>query len=387
MNHTRTRFQLGSLTTEKRKKGSVWIYRWRTEEHGQSTHRKKTIGTVKQYPSKREARKAVEVLCLNVNTDAVEIRSSVTVSQLAAHYAATEMKNGQLAASTSRVYQGFINDYILPEWRDRLLSGVKAVSVERWLTGLPFSPGTKAKIRNIFSTLFQHAKRQEWAEFNPIRDVRQSAKRLREPDILLPSETQAILQELSGAAYVAVLLAALLGLRRSEIAGLQWQDVDFKEALLNLHRGVVNQQISALKTAGSKRALPVPDAVLNALAAWKNEAPFKKPEDWLFASSDTEGKQPLWLNSLLERGILPVVRRLGITKRVGWHTFRRSFATLLYSSAENVKVTQELMRHSTPSVTMGVYAQAVTNEKRQAQNKIAELVVPNGSREATSVPA
>ena len=103
-----------------------------------------------------------------------------------------------------------------------------------------------------------------------------------------------------------VLLAALLGLRRSEIAGLQWHDVDFDAGVLNLHRGVVNQQISALKTAGSKRALPVPDAVLNALAEWRAETQFNKPEDWLFASSDAEGKQPLWFNSLLERVILPV---------------------------------------------------------------------------------
>ncbi len=386
MNRTRTRFQLGSLTTEKRKKGSVWIYRWRTGEQGQSIQRKQIIGTVKQYPSKREARKAIEALCLNVNTDAVGVRSSVTVAQLAAHYADTEMKSGRLAASTCRVYRGFVNDYILPQWRDRLLSDVKAVSVERWLTELPFSPGTKTKIRNVFSTLFQHAKRQEWTECNPIRDVRQSAKRLREPDILLPAETQAILQELSGAAYVAVLLAATLGLRRSEIAGLQWHDVDFDTGVLNLHRGVVNQQISALKTAGSKRALPVPDAVLNALAEWRAETPFNKPEDWLFASSDAEGKQPLWFNSLLERLILPVARRLKITKRIGWHTFRRSFATLLYSSGENVKVTQELMRHSTPSVTMGIYVQAVTEKKREVQNKIAELVVPKGNKEATAIP-
>ena len=375
MRFTRVRYQEGSLTTERRKNNSVWIYRWRTEEQGRSIQRKRIIGTLKQYRSKREARKAVEELSLNVNASATDVRGSITVSRLAAHYANTEMKSTRLAASTCRVYQGFITSYILPEWGDRLLSDVKAVSVEHWLTGLRLSPGTKGKVRNIFSTLFQHAKRQEWAEVNPIRDVRQSTKRLREPDILLPSETQAILQGLSGAAYIAVLLAATLGLRRSEIAGLQWQDVDAENALLNLRRGVVNQQISALKTAGSKRALPIPDAVLAALTQWKVETPFNKPEDWVFASANTEGKQPIWLNSLLERVILPMVRKLGITKCVGWHTFRRSFATLLYSSEENVKTTQELMRHSTPTVTMGVYAQAVTTEKRQAQNKIAELLL------------
>ena len=104
---------------------------------------------------------------------------------------------------------------------------------------------------------------------------------------------------------------------------------------------------------------------------------FSKPEDWIFASEQTDGKQPLWFNSLLTRHIRPAALRLGISKRIGWHTFRRTFATLLYSGQENnVKVTQELMRHATPTVTLSVYAQAVTDEKRSAQNRIAEMIAP-----------
>lgn len=48
---------------------------------------------------------------------------------------------------------------------------------------------------------------------------------------------------------------------------------------------------------------------------------------------------------------------------------------LLYANEADVKTTQELMRHSTPTVTMGIYAQAVTAEKRLAQSRIAGLIL------------
>ena len=78
---------------------------------------------------------------------------------------------------------------------------------------------------------------------------------------------------------------------------------------------------------------------------------------------------------LLKRHIKPAAERVGITKVIGWHTFRRTLATLLQSSGASVKTTQELMRHSSPVMTIGTYAQAVTSDKRVAQSNVAALFV------------
>ena len=59
----------------------------------------------------------------------------------------------------------------------------------------------------------------------------------------------------------------------------------------------------------------------------------------------------------------------------GWHSFRRTLATLLQSSGASVKTTQELLRHASPVMTMGTYAKAVTADKRQAQDAIVALFV------------
>jgi integrase len=84
---------------------------------------------------------------------------------------------------------------------------------------------------------------------------------------------------------------------------------------------------------------------------------------------------------LLRRHVQPAAKRGGILKQVGWHSFRRSYASILYANEENVKTAQELMGHSTPTVTMGVYAQGVTAHKRKAQERLASTILLGASKE------
>jgi hypothetical protein len=82
------------------------------------------------------------------------------------------------------------------------------------------------------------------------------------------------------------------------------------------------------------------------------------------------GKQPLWLSSIMRYHIQPVVKELGIRKRVSWHTFRCTYASLLTSNNESIKVVQELLRHGSVRITMDVYAQAnAGQEERSAEGR------------------
>jgi integrase len=72
--------------------------------------------------------------------------------------------------------------------------------------------------------------------------------------------------------------------------------------------------------------------------------------------------------------IQPAAKRLGITKRIGWHTFRRTYTTLLHANGEDVKVVQKLLRHGSARITVDVYAQAMTPAKRLAQGKVVAML-------------
>jgi site-specific recombinase XerD len=92
--------------------------------------------------------------------------------------------------------------------------------VESWLRGLPLAKSSCAKIRSLFSVLFNHACRHELFDRNPIRLVRQGAKRRTEPSVLTPAEIKSLLTGLELRERALVLLAASTGLRQSELFGV-----------------------------------------------------------------------------------------------------------------------------------------------------------------------
>jgi integrase len=146
-----------------------------------------------------------------------------------------------------------------------------------------------------------------------------------------------------------------------------------------LSRAIVQQVVGEMKTEASQKPIPMDGALAVALLAWNAQSPYSEPEDWFFASAKIHGRQPYWPENLLRRYIRPAAKRAGITKVVGWHSFRRTFATMLKGGGEDVKTTQELMRHANSRTTLDVYAQALTPAKRSAQRKVVELIRPESA--------
>ncbi|HXC94517.1 MAG TPA: tyrosine-type recombinase/integrase [Edaphobacter sp.] len=386
MKHTRKRYQLGSLTIEKRSNGQkIWVYRWREQCHdGATVQRKKIVGTKQEYPTKTTALKAVEGLRLDINVEAVNT-SSVTVDEVIAHYKDIELADSNSKTTrTKEVYRHQFDKVISPKWGSYRLSEVKPIAVEKWLNEMPVAPGTRYKTKGVMSILFQHAMRYEWATVNPIRLVRQSAIPSREEIVLLPVEVSALLSELHDPFRTLILLASVTGLRRGELFGLKWDDIDFAEAEISVVRSVVDQIEGPPKTLASRRPIPMSAELSSVLANWRTQTSYSKDDDWVFASPLALGAKPYWPDAVLKRHVFPAAERAGIAKRIGWHSFRRTLATLLQSSGASVKTTQELLRHASPGITMGVYAKAVTADKRKAQDSIAALFVGNSLQSAAT---
>jgi len=400
----RTSYQLGSLKRAKRKKGEVWEFRWREVQIDGSIRRKNiVIGNLDDYPNESMAKAAVDALRLEINQQTPQqLIRKITLETLANHYRQQELPDvlekkkpgpdgtaeDRKSYSTQSTYELYLKNWILPRWRTHRLTEIKAVDVEKWLKGLcfpqtviPLARGTKAKIRNILSALFSHAIRWEWADRNPIRSVRQSAKRQRIPDILNPEEIMAILEKLPEPLRTAMELDAFTGLRRGELIGLQWQDIDFDNLVIHVQRSVVQMVDGSTKTEASAKDVPLDGELAESLLRFRQSSPYNRDTDWVFASQRMRGKQPLWPDSLWHRHGKPAVKAAGVTKRVSYHTFRHTFGTLLNANGENPKVVQELLRHATLKVTTDTYMQALSPEKREAQTKLVRMVL---GRKATA---
>jgi integrase len=385
----RIRYQYGCIARERRNNGpDVWIFRWReTQLDGQRTNRKVVVGTVEEYSTRSEAQKAADALRIHVNKETPRsVLHPLTCEQLIAHYVERELAedNDKRAYSTKAGYKCYLNNWILPRWRTYLLDEVKTVAVEEWLAKLPMTAGTKAKLRNIMSAIFNHAMRHEWAEKNPISLVRQSAKRKVIPCVLDLAEVSALLTELKHPYRQMVFLAAATGLRVSELLALKWGDINFDSLEISLNRGVVHQVVGDLKTEASRKPLPLDPDLAQSLLAWRRTSPFNQGRDWVFASPEMQGKQPYWPENLLHRHIRPAAKRCGINKLIGWHTFRHSYATHLKANGEDVKVVQESLRHANSRITLDTYTQALTPAKREAQTKVVRMILPEPSQSAAA---
>jgi integrase len=118
---------------------------------------------------------------------------------------------------------------------------------------------------------------------------------------------------------------------------------------------------------------------------WRLKTPYNQDADWVFASPRAEGQKPYYPGALIKWHLRPAAKKAKVDGKIGWHTLRRTVATLLVEHGNDIKVVQELLRHANSKVTLDLYAQAVTQAKRTAQSKIVNLLRPPTPELATSM--
>ncbi len=165
-------------------------------------------------------------------------------------------------------------------------------------------------------------------------------------------------------------------LRVSELLALKWEDMDFVAGEIKLTRAIVCQHVGPLKTTASQKPIPRAEGLSALLLDWRSQCPYNQMTDYVFASAEKKGQQPIWPSSAMSKHIRPAAKRAGILKHVRWHVFRHSFATLLKGNGEDVKTVQESLRHADSKVTLDVYTRGLMPVKRAAQRKLIEAVGP-----------
>lgn len=381
------RYQHGHIRYRKRKNGATcWEYMWREQDSlGKQVRRTTLIGTIEDYPTRELAQAVVNGLRMRINEDRNrKSKHTIKVSDLIDHYVITELSTTETRHShaTRIIYQEFLIRWIKPRWGNLRVTDVRTIAVETWLRELRRRDGedlansTKAKIRNVMSVLFNHAIRYEWLERNPITLVRQSAQRRSIPPVLEPDEVQRLLAQLDNPFRVMVLLDVTTGLRRSELFALKWKDIDFSNLLIDIKRSIFLGVVGRGKSDAARQSVPLSLNVAADLWLWKETTSYGESNDWVFASPRRKGKQPLRPDGVLSKIVRGAAIRAGIKKRIGWHTFRHTYSSTLIANGENVKVVQELMRHASSRFTLEVYTQAKEESKREAQQRIVEMMLP-----------
>jgi integrase len=162
--------------------------------------------------------------------------------------------------------------------------------------------------------------------------------------------------------HALLLVAALCGLRASELRGLSWGDIDFNAEELHVsQRADRKNKLGAPKTNQSKRTIPLASETLQALRTWKMKSEYKRDHDPVFPTST--GKIEHHKNML--RSLGPVMKEARLMKgskpKYGLHALRHFFASWCINPEERggrqlpAKVAQQWLGHSSIVMTLDIY--------------------------------
>jgi integrase len=394
MKFTRERFQNGSLRRVPRKTGpDVWEFRFRDHTKPGLPMRQMTLSTL-EYPTETAARRALQEELLRINgSEAYIAQRSPTFGTVLDKFIGDErlkeikayrpgdIVDEGLKYSTTTGYLSVIKQHLRPEWGEVQLTDIKPLAVQEWLRQLNLSRKTKQNIKAVFHRMVELAMLWELtpAQRNPLSLVEIKggfSRPRRKKSIITPEQFQQICERLDEPVRTMVVIAMCLGLRVSEILALKWSDFDFEEGTLMITRGTVHARIGRVKTDYSEDEMPLHPAFAEILLAWHARCPANE-DRWVFPNPNTGG---VWHASVLQGDVLvPTGKDVGI-ERLGWHTFRHSYRSMLDVCGAPVGVQQKLMRHAQVSTTMK-YGNAYMTEKRKAHGAVVQMVLPARSNE------
>ncbi|MEV7833485.1 site-specific integrase [Streptomyces subrutilus] len=310
----------------------------------------------------------------------------------------------QLRENTHTRYSACINQYLVPGLGKKKLAKLTAKDVRTWLNQLRttcqcyargidtrrdqsrccgagtccskrLSPLTLAYIHSVLKSALEHAVREEEITRNVARNVRTGTPRPRRFEPLTADEARQFLTASRSDRLSALYeLALRTGLRKGELLGLQWEDLDLQTGTASIRRTLQRTQTGGLtalptKTRASERRIALPSECIHSLKEHHEAQEGEREaaaEDWrdngLVFSTPAGGPiDPANLN----RRFRALLDRAGL-RRIRFHDLRHSTATLLLEQGVELVVIKELLGHAHIGVTATVYAHVRLRLQRDA---------------------
>ena len=277
-----------------------------------------------------------------------------------------------LKPATQQLYRILGKTHLIPCFGNGLLVEITRLDIQRFINAkrtAGYSVQTLVHFRNLLSKIFGCAVKWGFLPTNPATEIELPPMvRKRKPRILTPEEISVLALELREPARTIFLAGALLGLRIGELLALQAGDIDLLAAQIHIRRDVYRGKVGTPKTQAGERTLPIPEALLPALAF---HCQGKRPEEWLFPNA---AGLPFDDRNLIRREVRPVCARLGIP-RFTWHSLRHTFSTYGGNNGVAMPVLQSLLGHTSANVTMK-YTHPLAASQREAIEQLALKLWP-----------
>jgi integrase len=286
---------------------------------------------------------------------------------------------------TYRSYRDTVRLHIVPHIGARVLARLTTPQVQTMINAIAaaVSPHTASYARKVLSRAINVA--LKWGDVTRNVAALSEAPRVEERAIefFTPEQARAFLAAVKGHRLEALYRVALaLGLRKAEIVGLRWDDIDFAACTIRITSIVQREEgkvtRSPTKTKAGGRTLPLPPVMLLALqqrrAIWQNERE-QRADEW-----QEQGLVfPSEIGTPLEHGNLhrqfkAMLRKAGLPETIRFHDQRHSCATFLIAQGVHPRVVMQYLGHTKMSFTMELYGHVLEENQRDAANQIDDLL-------------
>ena len=377
----RKRYQRGSLFL-RGKKNQVWVGRWREDEltaGGQlrRVYRSETLGTLKEYPTRKLALRALEQRLAAVNDPRYRARPSCTFTGFADRWQSTVLV--QHKPSTQAAMRSQLRRHLLPFFGRHQLRDIQTELIQQFVSTRKASPKTVRNLAAILRMLFRSARAWGYIACDPLVGVVLPKARRSFPFVFTLEELQRILGAAEEPYRTFYQLAAETGIRAGELCALRVEDLDLDRGLLYVRQSAWQGKLQTPKTECSVRTFALSSQLVVALRAYL-ERWRPNPARLLFA---TRNGTPWDGNEVVKGHLHPLLDRLGIEyrgRRCGLHAFRHANGSLMDRLGTPVKVRQQRLGHSDPRITLGTYTHVASEDDRRVAEQLGGILHPNAPK-------
>lgn len=288
--------------------------------------------------------------------------------------------------SSHQTYRGYIDNHIAPNIGKIPLEKLSTMDLQKFCRKLMekgrverieskhqnkgLSAKTVWNINQIISSAMDFAVAQKIIAENPCKNVSLPKIEHREMQTIPVDQLQAFLEEAKRSGFYEMYYIELsTGLRRGELLGLKWQDIDWDNGVITVRRQVarVNGEITEapLKTKNSYRTVSISPQAIEVLKTQKA----KTNDEYVFPSLHGGPISPDSVNNMLKR----VLERAGIPK-VRFHDLRHTFATLALQNGVDIKTVSGMLGHFSAGFTLDTYAHVTTAAQKEAAQTMGNVL-------------
>lgn len=292
--------------------------------------------------------------------------------------------------STYAIEKPRADNHILPKFEGMFIDKITLSYCQKVVNEWYKTYKKASLLISIYNRILAFAKTKNYCDENPMLDIiRPKNQETEEYEAPFYEKDElnhflSIVQETDDLQYItAFRLLAYTGLRKGELHGLQWRDIDFQRETLSvkrvLTRGENNEYSFQLpKTKSSSRTISLDSQTINLLQQYKHyqkEQMFRygfntnKKEQLLFSDKNNKYLKLEYfnrkLNQIIKKNRLP---------HMTIHGFRHTHCSLLFDAGVSIKEVQDRLGHSSADTTMNIYNHVMKNKRQETGNKFAQYM-------------